>query len=104
LLSESIDDLQISIVPGGTTEQNSYRSELSGLYGITLVVYALFEFYKIDQGAIEVSCDGITALESGFDETQNPSIAAQHFDLILAIRNIRARCPIHWKHRQVKGH
>jgi hypothetical protein len=67
-------------------------------------VYALCEFYKIDQGAIEVGCDGITALERGFDEAKNPSISAQHFDAILAIRNIRARCPIRWKHRHVKGH
>jgi hypothetical protein len=70
-------------------------------------VYALCEFYKIDQGAIEVGCDGITALERGFDEAKNPSISAvsaQHFDMILTIRNIRARCPIRWKHRHVKGH
>jgi hypothetical protein len=90
--------------PGNTADQGSYRSELSGLYGITLGVYALCEFYKIDQGAIEVGCDGITALERGFDEAKNPSISAQHFDLILAIRDIRARCPTHWKHRHVKGH
>jgi hypothetical protein len=55
-------------VPGHTADQRSYRSELSGLYGITLGVYALCEFYKIDQGAIEVVCDDITALERGFDE------------------------------------
>jgi hypothetical protein len=92
-----------NIVPGDTENQVSYRSELSGLYGITLVIHALCEFYKIDQGTMEVGYDSITALERGFDETQNPSSAAQHFDLILTIRNIRARCPIHWKHRHVKG-
>jgi hypothetical protein len=93
-----------NIVPGDTADQGSYRSELSGLYGITMGVYALCEFYKIAQGAIEVGCDGITALERGFDEAKNPSISTQHFDVILAIRNIRARCPIRWKHRHVKGH
>jgi hypothetical protein len=60
--------------------------------------------FKIDQAAIELGCDGIATLERGSDETQNPSIAAQHFDLILAIRSIRACCPIHWKHHHVKGH
>jgi hypothetical protein len=93
-----------NIVRGDTEDQGSYCSELSGLYGITVVLHTLCEFYKIDQGTIEVGCDGITALERGFDETQNPSSAAQQLDLILAIRNIRARCPIHWKHRHVKGH
>ena len=93
-----------NIVPGNTEDQGSYRSELAGLYGITLCVYALCEFYKIDQGTFEVGCDGITALERGFDAVQHPSIAAQHFDLILAIRNIRARFPISWNHRHVKGH
>jgi hypothetical protein len=92
------------IVPGDTADQGSYRSELSGLNGITLGVYVLCEFYKIDQGAIEVACDGITALERGFDEAHNPSISAPQFDVILGIRNIRARCPICWKHRHVKGH
>jgi hypothetical protein len=93
-----------NIVPGDTADQGSYRSELSGLYGITLGVYALCEFYKINQGAIEVGCDCITALERRFDEAQNSSISAQHFDVILAIRNIRARYPIRWKYRHVKGH
>jgi hypothetical protein len=54
-----------NIVPGDMVDQGSYRSELSGLYGITLGVHALCEFYKIDQGAIEVGCDGIAALEKG---------------------------------------
>jgi hypothetical protein len=58
-----------NIVAGDTADQGSYRSELSGLYGITMGVYALCEFYKIDQGAIEVGCDGITALERGFEES-----------------------------------
>jgi hypothetical protein len=98
-----------NIVSGDTADQSSYCSELSGLYGvrmvwsITSVVYALC-VYKIDQGAIDVEWDGITVLERCFDETQNPTIAAQHFDLILTIRNIRAHCPIHWKHRHVEGH
>jgi hypothetical protein len=96
-------DGEDNFVPGDTEDQGSYRSELSGLY-CTGVIHALCEFYKIDQGTIEVGCDGITSLERGFDETQYPSNAAQHFDLILAIRNIRASCPIHWKHRHVKGH
>jgi hypothetical protein len=49
---------------------------------------------------------GVSALPywRGFDRAQNPSISAQHFDAILAIRNIRARRPIRWKHRHVKGH
>ncbi len=42
------------------------------------------------------------ATVSDFDETQNPSIAAHHVDLI--IRNIRAHSPIRWKLRNVKGH
>jgi hypothetical protein len=69
-----------NIVPGDTADQGgSYRSELSGLYGITMGVYALCEFYRTDQSAIEVGCDGITpALERGFDEAKNPSISAQH--------------------------
>jgi hypothetical protein len=72
-----------NIVPGDTEDQVSYRSELSGLYGITMVIHALCEFNKIDQGTMEVGYDSITALERGFDGTQNPSSAAQHFDLIV---------------------
>jgi hypothetical protein len=42
-----------NIFPGDMADQDSYRSELSGLYGITLgVVHALCELYKIDQGSI----------------------------------------------------
>jgi hypothetical protein len=61
------------------------------MYVITLCVHAQCEFYKIDQGAIEVGWDGIAALERGFE---NSSSAARHFDLILAIHNIREHCPV----------
>jgi hypothetical protein len=37
-----------NIVPSDTEDQSSYRSELSGLYGITASIHALCEFYKID--------------------------------------------------------
>jgi hypothetical protein len=73
-----------NIVPGDWADQSSHRSELSGLYGITLGVYALSEFYKIDQ-AIEV---GVTALPHWREDSMK-----HRTSVLLAIRNIRARCP-----------
>jgi hypothetical protein len=68
-------------------------------YQITL---ALYRWHWVQDRS--VGCDGITALDRGFNEAENPSIGARQFDLILATRNIRARYPIRWKHRNVKGH
>ena len=41
-----------NISPGDRLDQNAYRSELSGLYGIVLTIQAICQFHKISNGAV----------------------------------------------------
>ncbi len=50
------------ICPGSASDQNSYRSEVSGLLAILLFVDLLTKFFSITSGLIEVACDGESAL------------------------------------------
>jgi hypothetical protein len=57
------------VVPGDLFVRNSYRPELSGLYGRTVMVYVLCQAHHVAQGKVRVDCDGLSALHSAIDES-----------------------------------
>jgi hypothetical protein len=71
--------LGMNVVPGHPDDQSTYRSELAGL--IVLLVILLCSWSGILSGAIEIGCDGLSALSKSFDswhlEPANP-----HFDML----------------------
>jgi hypothetical protein len=92
------------VTPGNPEEQNAFRSELAGIYAITVMHWAVCEYFTLEQGQIELACDGKSALHQAqwsedFINTQYP-----HYDMILAIRSIRQRTNWNWSWRHVKGH
>jgi hypothetical protein len=92
------------VTPGNRTDQNAYRSELAGIYAMTIIQWALSEFFGIQNGTIEMACDGKSALQQAqwpedFINTNYP-----HYDMILAIRSIRLLTNWTWLWRHVKGH
>jgi hypothetical protein len=92
------------VTPGSPDVQNAYRSELAGIYAITVTHWAVCEFFNIPHGQIELACDGKSALyqaqwSEDFISTQHP-----HYDLILAIRVTRQCTKWNWLWRHVKGH
>jgi hypothetical protein len=93
----------LNIVPGHPDDQGAYRSELAGLFGIVLIVNLLCSWAGITSGAIEVGCDGLSALNKAFDtwplEPSDP-----HFDLLSALRKMILSSPIEWTTRHVAGH
>jgi hypothetical protein len=93
-----------NIVPGHSEDQSSFRSELSGLFGIASMVAVLCEQYDIQSGGVEVGCDGKEALRRCFEDDFSPSPSDAHFDLIVATRTMLSRSPIRWQFRHVKGH
>ena len=92
------------IVPGHAKDQSAYRSELSGLYAIIIMVEAVCNVFEIKSGAVEIGCDGISALRQGIVDTDTINPHQPQFDLIAAIRGALRRVPIAWKPRHVKGH
>jgi hypothetical protein len=105
----SVDDPEVcirgrAVTPGNREDQNTYRSELTGIYAMTVIQWVLSEFFGIKKGTIEVACDGKSALQQAqwsedFINTNYP-----HYDMILAIRSIRLLTQWTWSWRHVKGH
>ena len=92
-----------TISPGSTSCQSAYRSELTGIYGICLTLWAMQRYFGCMIFA-EIGCDGLSALNTCQvrSDTINPNV--DHFDLIYAIRFLVRELQglITWRH--IKGH
>jgi hypothetical protein len=105
----SADDPEVcirgrAVTPGNRDDQNAYRSELTGIYAMTIIQWALSEFFGIQNGSIEVACDGKSALEQAQWSEDFINTSYPHYDMILAIRSIRLLTQWTWSWRHVKGH
>jgi hypothetical protein len=88
--------LATNVVPGRPEHQSSYRSELSGLWGIVTMIQCLCDKYGITSGAVTVGCDGKEALRSGFEEGEKykANVAAADFDMVSSLRRKIKACPV----------
>jgi hypothetical protein len=50
-------------VPGWDKDQSSYRSKLTGMCGVIVCISLVVEYFEINQGKVEMTCDGIEALQ-----------------------------------------
>ena len=95
--------LGTNAIPGSTCDQNSYRSELGGIYGNTCAVNKICADYHIVEGSITAGCDSTSALWNAFgNHPINTRMASR--DLIAAIRYQRKLSPLTWTSLHVKGH
>jgi hypothetical protein len=92
------------VVPGEKEVQDSYRSELSGIYGAVVMVHLLCNIHNIQQGKVQVGCDGLSALRRAIDQSGDVSPNVQHFDIIAAIRHWKNKSPVSWNSQHVLGH
>jgi hypothetical protein len=92
------------IAPGGPSDQSPYRSELTGIYSIMIMVNRLCEFYDIKEGEIELACDGLSALDKCFSHVSVLHVDDPNYDLIGAIKHQWIFSPVFWKVRHVAGH
>jgi len=91
-------------VPGCAEDQNPYRSELSGLYGIVCTIEQTCAEHDVTQGAVTIGCDGQEALYRAVISDQLADSTYCDFDLISAIQSKIRSLPVtvtgHW----VEGH
>jgi hypothetical protein len=92
------------VTPGDPEDHNAYRSELAGIYALTVIHWAVCAFYNLDAGQIELACDGKSALQQAQWQEDFINTSSPHYDLILAIRSIRNISHWTWSWRHVKGH
>ncbi len=83
------------VCPGSASDQNSYRSEVSGLLAILLFVDLLAKFFSITTGSIEVACDGESALSKIFSYIPVTNILDPCSDLISTAQHLWRHSPLH---------
>jgi hypothetical protein len=103
-LKDSEDYLMGSIItPGPAFSQSAYRSELSGIYGIAISLWALQRVYRC-RISCQIGCDGLSALNQFryLSDMINPN--TPHFDLISATRWILLETKGTYGWRHILGH
>lgn len=104
LVATGASCVAVNVVPGPPPVQCAYRSELSGLYGIVLLVNALCTWATLqDPCSITIGCDGESALLSACG-TDLLDPTSPHYDFVKAIRFHMAAGPVTWIPRHIEGH
>ncbi len=88
--------------PGIRAGQNSYRSELAGLYGVIAVISTVCSLYRLTSRNITIACDNVSALTTSLEEYTLPKISDAEYDLIYAIKNRISSLPISYQTHHVK--
>ena len=70
---------------GHPKDQDSYRSELAGLFQVVSFVEEIIQKFNILEGAITIKCNGLNAIKKSMDRETRYSCISNHFDLISAI-------------------
>jgi hypothetical protein len=91
-------------VPGADADQCSYRSEIAGLYAMVRMVQKVCEFHDIQEGTVELCCDGESPLRRCAKEQWITLATEQHFDMIEAIIAAMKQSTVRWKLRHIRGH
>jgi hypothetical protein len=89
--------------PGLSTEQNSYRSKLAGLYGIITMVSTVCSLCQLTAGKFTIACDNISALNKRV-QYKPPKISEAEHDFLYTIWKVIAALPISYELHHVKGH
>jgi hypothetical protein len=92
------------IAPGAESDQSAYRSELSGILAVMIMVKNLCLYHNITDGAVELACDGLSAIDKSFSYVSLLHIDEPNYDLITAIKHQWKYSPLLWRVRHVKGH
>jgi hypothetical protein len=53
-----------NFVPGRAQDLSSYQSKLAGMFSIIIFIFLVVELFEMDQGKVELACDGIEALRA----------------------------------------
>jgi hypothetical protein len=90
----------LSLVPGPSTIQNAYRSELTGILAILLKLQNIIKQWNFDSIGGTIGCDNMAALFRGTDVSSNLSCKTKHADLLASCKRILNHndiklCPIH---------
>jgi len=60
----------MTIIPGHTSKQSTYQSELGGIFSIVAMIHSIFKYYAIPKGMIWIACNGLGPLTQCFAKYQ----------------------------------
>ena len=92
------------ITPSQPSDQSTYHSELTGIFGIITIMDAVCQYHGIGMGWIEMACDGLSALEQATIDSNIVNPKYPQFDLVLTIYKAIHHSPLVWTFCHVKGH
>jgi hypothetical protein len=93
-----------AIAPGTIEQQSAFRSELVGLYGIALFLYAMQEYVGVSTCSVTIGCDGLSALNRVKYLISNVNPNSSNFDLVFATRWLFLQRTTTPAFQHVKGH
>ena len=92
-------------VPGPPDSQNSFRSELYGIFGIVLAVRNLVRLGNLPSGEVTVASDSLSVLNRVFRSTRPAAVTDKSWELLSAVQNLLLAMPqVTWFPRHVRGH
>ena len=92
------------VVPGYPSDQSAYRSEIAGLYGVTLIIEMITKVWGLPSGSVIVGCDGKSALKQAMSLDNVLTCKQAHFDLLSGIQGYVRESKIKYVPHHIKGH
>ena len=86
-----------NLVPGDANSQCSHCSKLTGIIGAVQHMNLLCQRYKIQQGNIELGCDGLEAYKVASQYVYDPTTQLKHFDLVSTLHQLIDMSQLKWK-------
>ena len=90
-------------VPGPIKPGNSYRCELSGIFGIIILTRLIMCQHHITEGSVHVRCDNESCIRI-FNYWFVPDPSEDSFDLVHAVWHMIRESPLKWTAEWVEGH
>ena len=91
-------------VPTGSSEMESYRAELYGVFSIVMTLTSIVRKYNITEGSITLACDNKASLFNSILHQQRSNINQSSFDILWAIHDLLQTLPIKIVPKHVLGH
>jgi hypothetical protein len=73
----------LHVTPGRKDDQSSFRSEIGGIYAITVAIELICKFFHTSNGSVSFRIDYEAALYYIFDRNKKATATTNSFDLIL---------------------
>lgn len=93
----------VNMTPGDTSSIDSYRAELSGIYGCIATINLLTARFQVTTGSVTLACDCMSAIHR-LSQVAEIRPKTPHHDLLTGIRYLLQVSPVKWHFKYVQGH